>query len=76
MTMYRQSWDTAGSPDAKPFLRAALDLAASMTVGYMEQPRSELCGQTHIDMGANSMCEHQGWLCFLDLSLLTQPSRL
>lgn len=31
MTMYRQSWDAVGSP--------------GMTVGFMEQPGSELCGQ-------------------------------
>lgn len=74
MTMYRQSWDAAGSPNAKPFLRAVLNLAASMTVRCMKQPGSELCGQTHTDMGTNSMCEYRGRLCFLDLSWLTQPS--
>lgn len=69
MTMYRQGRDAAGSPDAKPFLRAVLNLAASMTVGFMEQPGSELCGQTHTDRGTNSMCKYWGRLCFLDLSL-------
>lgn len=28
MTMYRQNWDAVGSPDAKPFLRAASALTS------------------------------------------------
>lgn len=42
MTMYRQSWDAVGSP--------------GMTVGFVEQPGSELCGQNHTNMRAKGIC--------------------